>query len=242
MMFGFYRIAAVSPRTVVADVSANLQEHLKAYREAVENGASLVVFPELSLTGATCGDLFRQDVLLKAARQAAQELAAATGNVPALFGLPVVYGNNLVDAAALAAGGKLVALAGRRCDDGGIFSADEATCTGYVNDVPLDRDITFAGGLRFHNGHRKSETVKTRSLITFDLDFAPTDLVETMQLEAPYAWAIYSTHKHKPDKPRLRLIIPLDRNVSPDEYEAISRKLASDIGMDYFDKIGRAHV
>ena len=149
MMFGFYRIAAVSPRTVVADVSANLQEHLKAYREAVENGASLVVFPELSLTGATCGDLFRQDVLLKAARQAAQELAAATGNVPALFGLPVVYGNNLVDAAALAAGGKLVALAGRRCDDGGIFSADEATCTGYVNDVPLDRDMTFAGGLRF---------------------------------------------------------------------------------------------
>lgn len=92
----------------------------------------------------------------------------------------------------------------------------------------------FVGGT-LSNGHRKSETVKARSLITFDLDFAPTDLVETMQLEAPYAWAIYSTHKHKPDKPRLRLIIPLDRNVTPDEYEAISRKLASDIGMDYFD-------
>ena len=96
-MFGFYRIAAVTPRVVVADIAANLQEHLSAYRQAVENDASLVVFPELSLTGATCGDLFRQDVLLNAAWKAAQELAAATGNVPALFGLPVVCGNSLVD-------------------------------------------------------------------------------------------------------------------------------------------------
>ena len=148
-MFGFYRVAAVSPRTVVADVSANLEAHLQAYRKAVDNSASLVVFPELSLTGATCGDLFRQDVLLKAAWQAAQEFAAATGNAPALFGLPVVYGNALIDAAALAVGGKLVALVSKRCDDGGIFSADAATCTGYVNDVPLDCDMTFAGGLRF---------------------------------------------------------------------------------------------
>jgi NAD+ synthase (glutamine-hydrolysing) len=148
-MFGFYRIAAVSPRTVVADVAANLEEHLKAYREAVENGASLAVFPELSLTGATCGDLFRQDVLLKAAWGAAQELAAATGNVPALFGLPLEYGNALLDATALAADGKLVALVAKRYDDGGIFVADATACTGYVNDVPLDCDVTFAGGLRF---------------------------------------------------------------------------------------------
>ena len=77
-MLGFYRIAAVSPRVVVADVAANLSEHLAAYRQAVENGASLVVFPELSLTGATCGDLFRQDVLLNAAWKAALELSAAT--------------------------------------------------------------------------------------------------------------------------------------------------------------------
>ena len=148
-MFGFYRIAAVSPRVVVADVAANLQEHLNAYRAAVENGASLVVFPELSLTGATCGDLFRQDVLLNAAWKAAQELAAATGNVPALFGLPVVCGNSLVDAAALAAGGKLVALVSKEYDDGDIFYADDATRPGYVNDVPLGCDMTFDGGLRF---------------------------------------------------------------------------------------------
>ena len=104
-MFGFYRIAAVSPRVVVADVAANLKEHLAAYRQAVENGASLVVFPELSLTGATCGDLFRQDVLLNAAWQAAHELAAATDKVPALFGLPLVHGNALFNMVAVAFGG-----------------------------------------------------------------------------------------------------------------------------------------
>ena len=92
----------------------------------------------------------------------------------------------------------------------------------------------FVGGT-LTDGHRKSETVKLRSLVTFDLDFAPTDFVEQMILNAPYSWAIYSTHKHKAEKPRLRLIAPLDRDVDPDEYEAITRKLAEGIGMDYFD-------
>lgn len=92
----------------------------------------------------------------------------------------------------------------------------------------------FVGGT-LSDGHRKSETVKTRTLVTFDLDFAPTDFVEQMILNAPYSWAVYSTHKHNPKKPRLRLIAPLDRAVDPDEYEAITRKMAEDIGMDYFD-------
>ncbi len=92
----------------------------------------------------------------------------------------------------------------------------------------------FVGGT-LTDGQRKSETVKLRSLVTFDLDFAPTDFVEQMTNNASYSWVIYSTHKHKAEKPRLRLIAPLDRSVSPDEYEAITRKLAEGIGMDYFD-------
>lgn len=92
----------------------------------------------------------------------------------------------------------------------------------------------FVGGT-LTDGHRKTDTVKARSVLTFDLDKAPDDFVVTMQLEAPYAWAVYSTHKHTPDKPRYRLIIPLNRNVTPDEYEAIMRKLAEEIGMEYMD-------
>ena len=92
----------------------------------------------------------------------------------------------------------------------------------------------FVGGT-LKDGHRKSDTVQTRSMLTYDLDQAPQDFCVTMQLEAPYAWAIYSTHKHKPDKPRYRLIVPLTRSVSPEEYEAVMRKLGEDIGLQYMD-------
>jgi hypothetical protein len=49
------------------------------------------------------------------------------------------------------------------------------------------------------------------------------------------AAAIYSTHKHTPEKPRLRLVIPLAREVTPDEYPAVSRRIAHTLGMDKFD-------
>lgn len=48
-------------------------------------------------------------------------------------------------------------------------------------------------------------------------------------------YAVYSTHKHTPEKPRLRVVIPLDRAVQPDAYQAIARRIADDIGMDLFD-------
>jgi len=92
----------------------------------------------------------------------------------------------------------------------------------------------FVGGI-LKDGRRKSENVVTRQLVTLDADFAPAGLDEDLELLAANAYAIYSTHKHTPGKPRLRILIPLDRPVSPDEYEAIARKLAEGIGIDYFD-------
>ena len=92
----------------------------------------------------------------------------------------------------------------------------------------------FVGGT-LNDGHRKTDTVKIRTLLTFDLDQAPEDFVLTMQLKAPYAWAIYSTHKHTAEKPRYRLIVPLSRAVTPEEYEAVMRKLAEEIGLEYMD-------
>lgn len=92
----------------------------------------------------------------------------------------------------------------------------------------------FVGG-SLKDGRRKSENVLTRQLVALDADFAPAGLDEDMEMLATYAYAVYSTHKHTPEKPRLRILIPLDRPVTPDEYEAIARKLAEDIGIDYFD-------
>ena len=92
----------------------------------------------------------------------------------------------------------------------------------------------FVGG-QLKGGHRRSGNVISRSLITLDLDFAPYDFFDTVKMLANYTCCVYSTHKHSADTPRYRLIIPLDRDVSPDEYEAIARRIASDIGIEFFD-------
>ena len=94
----------------------------------------------------------------------------------------------------------------------------------------------FVGG-HLKGGRRVSGNVAARQIVTLDADFAPVDLVgeirDSFCLEC--AWAVYSTHKHTPEKPRLRLIVPLDREVNADEYEAIARKVAEKVGIDYFD-------
>lgn len=94
----------------------------------------------------------------------------------------------------------------------------------------------FVGG-HLKDGRRKTGYVATRQIVTLDLDFAPADLWDQLMnnLTINGAMAVYSTHKHSPKTPRFRLIIPLDRDVTPDEYEAIARKLAEKVGMDWFD-------
>lgn len=109
----------------------------------------------------------------------------------------------------------------------------------YMKMGKLDQDRIkdiggFVGGT-LKGGRRKADAVESRQIITLDADFAPAGLMDDLELFLDYAYAVYSTHKHTPDKPRLRLLIPLDRAVTPDEYEAIARKIAEDIGIDYFD-------
>lgn len=92
----------------------------------------------------------------------------------------------------------------------------------------------FIGG-SLKDGRRKAGSVAERQLIALDADFAPKHMLEDLEVLADYNYAVYSTHKHCPEKPRLRLLVPLKRPVTPDEYEAVGRKLAEGIGIDYFD-------
>lgn len=93
----------------------------------------------------------------------------------------------------------------------------------------------FVGGT-LKGGRRTTATVAWRCLISLDADFATPDFWPTAELVmGGTAMACYSTHKHTPAQPRLRLLIPLSRPVTPDEYEAIARRVASDIGIDWFD-------
>lgn len=86
------------------------------------------------------------------------------------------------------------------------------------------------------NGGRRGKTnVMYRSALTLDLDFAPYDLWDTFIMLWGCAAVLHSTHKHSRETPRYRLIVPLDREVTPDEYVAIARKFAASIGIEYFD-------
>ena len=111
-MFGFHRLAAAVPVLRVADVDFNIGMLRECYDEAVRKGAAAVVFPELSVTGYSCGDLFFQKRLLERAREAATTFAAVTaGNrTIALFGLPLLVGEALYNVAAVAAGGRICGL------------------------------------------------------------------------------------------------------------------------------------
>lgn len=94
----------------------------------------------------------------------------------------------------------------------------------------------FVGG-SLKGGRRKAEAIMQRRLLTLDLDDVPRDADpwDTVVLVLGCAAVLYSTHSHRPEAPRLRLVMPLSRPVSPEEYSAIARKVAQDIGIDMCD-------
>jgi len=94
----------------------------------------------------------------------------------------------------------------------------------------------FVGGF-IRGGRRKKQNVESRSLITLDADHADEDFLFAAELAlGGQAYAVYSTHSHRSHRPRYRLIAPASRRMSPDEYGAVSRKIADWIGMHYFDR------
>ena len=99
-------------------------------------------------------------------------------------------------------------------------------------------DIKDVGGFvlgKLKGGRRKKDCVISRSAITLDMDYGTPGILDELELFFDMKMVVYSTHKHMPEKPRLRVIIFLTRDVTPDEYGAVSRMLASDIGIELFD-------
>ena len=115
------------------------------------------------------------------------------------------------------------------------------TMSEYQNMPKARRDVIkdvggFVGG-KLKAGRRLAENVLERSLVTLDMDNIPTgtEIWPIVSRIFDVAAVVYSTHSHTPTANRLRLVIPLSRPVSPDEYGAVSRRIASDIGIDYCD-------
>jgi NAD+ synthase (glutamine-hydrolysing) len=111
MIEGFVRVAAVTPEIRVADCAYNADRIEEAVRAAASKGARVVVLPELSITGYTCGDLFLQDTLLEAAKGALARLVERSeGREELVFvGLPLAHKGKLYNVAAVYSDGELYA-------------------------------------------------------------------------------------------------------------------------------------
>lgn len=112
MKDGFIKVAAATPALRVADCEYNAARIVEQAQDAAEHGASVVVFPELCLTGYTCGDLFLQETLLAGAVDALDHVRRATVSLEAavVVGLPVRSHGKLYNCAAVLCGGAVLGL------------------------------------------------------------------------------------------------------------------------------------
>ncbi|WP_461206093.1 virulence-associated E family protein [Clostridium sp. DL1XJH146] len=115
------------------------------------------------------------------------------------------------------------------------------TQTEYLKMKKFQQDnVKDVGGFvagELKNSRRRKENVLSRSMLTLDMDYADDAeaIAANIEMLYDYGCCIYSTHKHTKDKPRLRIIIPLSKPVTADEYQAVSRMLAKQIGIELFD-------
>lgn len=112
MKDGFIKVASATPAIRVADCAYNASEIIRQARQAAEKGAQLVVFPELCLTGYTCGDLFLHETLLRGALDALGTVCAQTTDLNAalVVGLPFAFGGKLYNCAAVVCAGRIAGL------------------------------------------------------------------------------------------------------------------------------------
>ena len=158
MNYGFVKTAVVTPKIKVADVAYNGAEIEKLMREAAES-AKIIVFPELCLTGATCGDVFKQELLLNSVKTELMRLVEVSREVPGLMvvGLPWEVRGKLYNAAAVFEGGSLLGIVPKTyLKEAGNFTAGKA---GYEYVDVEGEMIPFGTSLLFTCENNKNLTV-----------------------------------------------------------------------------------
>lgn len=158
--YGYYRLAAATPRVRVAHVDFNVAELVGTMKSAVSGGAAVVVFPELCVTGASCGDLFFQPRLQQAAVRGLLRFAEETAalNAVAVVGLPLLVEDALYNVAAVVKQGRILGFvpagivgafrdsdAARRFRSAEELRVDAVEIPGQGL-VPLGADLLFSDG------------------------------------------------------------------------------------------------
>ena len=144
-IYGYMRVAAAVPRVHIADAHRNAEGALKIMEDAFREGVEVVVMPELSLVGYTCGDMILQKKLLSDAEKALQWLMEECADIPTIgiVGLPVVYADRLYNCAAVFGQGRLWGIVPKSyIPNYGEFSELRWWVSGYSI---KDRHIRFAG-------------------------------------------------------------------------------------------------
>lgn len=110
MKYGFVKTAAATPKIRVADCEYNANQIISCVKEAYENGAALLVFPELCVTGYTCSDLFLQSTLLKAAEKAVKRIKEETKDLDIVFvvGVPIAVKQSLYNCGVVICKGEIL--------------------------------------------------------------------------------------------------------------------------------------
>ena len=156
MKYGFVKVAAVTPKIKVADAIYNGEQIRLLMKETAEKGAKVVVFPELCITGYSCGDLFLQESLLKAAKEELMKLVAVSESYDAIYfiGLPYVVNGKLYNVAAVVCKGEVLGLVpktfipnynefyeARYFTSGAHLETEEILPNGQI--VPVTTDLIF---------------------------------------------------------------------------------------------------
>lgn len=110
----------------------------------------------------------------------------------------------------------------------------EYMCMGREEQSSIKDVGGFVGGY-LANGIRKTANVLYRTLVTLDIDYGTQEVWDDFTLNFGCAALLYSTHKHTPEKPRMRLVLPADRQMTPAEYEPVCRYWTSRLGIEMFD-------
>ena len=185
---GFIRVAAAVPQVKVADVSYNAKQIITSIKQAAQNSVSLVVFPELSLSSLSCGDLFRNTLLLTQAKEALRYILEETREdaIIAVFGLPISIYSSIYNVAAVCYKGELVALVPKtEANTNTVFcngpKAGAACYDFYQEEVLFAQDVLFrCSDFCFSIGFSVEESmnqsgVDVRCCLTDQAAFATTE-------------------------------------------------------------------
>ena len=150
MKYGFVKVAAVTPKIKVADTKYNGQLIRTLMKDTQKEGAKIVVFPELSITGASCGDLFYQDKLLNAAKEELMQIVSASEFYDAVYfvGLPYEINGKLYNVAAVVSKGEVLGIVpksylrdNRHFLSGAVLDCEEVLPNGQI--VPVSTELIF---------------------------------------------------------------------------------------------------